>query len=85
MLVVRRMVSQDVPAVVAIVESLPECFTEDAAWQVGCASHDTWVLTDSDQIAGFAVTEQKSAGRGRDLVGGRFPRATRRRDRNGAS
>jgi GNAT superfamily N-acetyltransferase len=63
MVVIRRMVSQDVPAVVAIVVSLPEYFTEDAARQVGrdCSSHDTWVLTDSDQIAGFTVTERKSA------------------------
>ena len=48
----------------AIIESLPEYFTKDAARQVGrdCASHDTSVLTDSDQIAGFTVTERKSAG-----------------------
>ena len=64
MLVVRRMVSKDVPGVVAIAVSLSEYFTGDAARQVGrdCASHDAWVLTDSDQIAGFAVTGRKSAG-----------------------
>ena len=64
MLVVRRMVSRDVPAVMAIVESLAEYFTGDAARQVGrdCASHDAWVLTDSDQIAGFTVIDRKSAG-----------------------
>lgn len=58
------MVSEDVPAVVAIVESLPEYFTGDAARQVGrdCASRDAWVLTDSDQLAGFTVIDRKSAG-----------------------
>jgi hypothetical protein len=50
MLAVRRSVAQDIPAIAAIVMSLPEYFTEDVARQVGrdSAGHDAWVLTDSD-------------------------------------
>lgn len=64
MLAVRRTVSQDIPAIAAIVMSLPEYFTEDVARQVGrdSASHDAWVLTDSDEITGFTVAQRKSAG-----------------------
>ena len=64
MLAVRRSVAQDIPAITAIVTSLPEYFTEDVARQVGrdSASNDAWVLSDSDEIAGFTVAQRKSAG-----------------------
>ena len=64
MLAVRRAVAQDIPAIAAIVVSLPEYFTEDVATQVGrdSAGHDAWVLADSDEIAGFTVAQRKSAG-----------------------
>lgn len=64
MLAVRRAVAQDIPAIAAIVVSLSEYFTEDAARQAGrdSAGHDAWVLTDSDEIAGFTVAQRKSAG-----------------------
>ena len=64
MLAVRRSVAQDIPAIAAIVMSLPEYFTEDVARQVGrdSAGHDARVLTDSDEITGFTVAQRKSAG-----------------------
>ena len=63
MLAVRRTVAQDIPAIAAIVMSLPEYFTEEVAGQVGrdSASHDAWILTDSDEIAGFTVAQRKSS------------------------
>ena len=60
---VRRLAAQDVPAVAAIVSALPEHFTEDVAGQVrrDATGHDGWVLTDADQIVGFAIAARKSA------------------------
>jgi GNAT superfamily N-acetyltransferase len=64
MLAVRRLAARDVPAIAAIVLALPDYLTEDVARQVerDSASHDAWVLTDSEEIAGFAVARRKSAG-----------------------
>jgi ribosomal protein S18 acetylase RimI-like enzyme len=63
-LAARRLAAGDVPAIVAIVRGLPDYFTDDVAGQVeaDCASHEGWVLADSDEIAGFAVAQRKSAG-----------------------
>ena len=46
MLAVRRLAAGDVPALAAIVSSLPDYFTEDVAGQVerDCAVHPGWVL-----------------------------------------
>jgi GNAT superfamily N-acetyltransferase len=64
MLAVRRLAAQDIPAVAAIVVARPDYFTDQVAGQVerDCARHDAWVLTDSDEVAGFAVAQRKSAG-----------------------
>ena len=64
MLAVRRLVAQDVPAIVAIVLALPDFFTQDVAGQVrqDSESHDAWVLAGPGEIAGFAVARRKSAG-----------------------
>lgn len=58
------MAARDFPAVVRIVQALPDYFTEDVPQQVetDAAVHGGWVLTDADAIAGFAVTARKSAG-----------------------
>lgn len=61
---VRRLAARDTPAVAAIVVALPDYFTGEVAGQVerDCARHGAWVLTDSDEVAGFAVAQRKSAG-----------------------
>jgi GNAT superfamily N-acetyltransferase len=64
MLAVRRLTAQDIPSVTTVVVAQPDYFTGEVAGQVerDCARHDAWVLTDSDEVAGFAVTQRKSAG-----------------------
>lgn len=64
MLAVRRLAAQGVPAIAAIIQALPDYFTEDVARQVerDSASYDAWVLAGSEEIAGFAVAQMKSAG-----------------------
>jgi ribosomal protein S18 acetylase RimI-like enzyme len=64
MLAVRRLAAQDIPAVAAIVVALPDYFTDQVAGHVerDCARHDAWVLTDSDEVAGFAAAQRTSAG-----------------------
>lgn len=63
MLAVRDLAAEDVPAIVAIVQGLPDYFTDDVAEQVetDCASHGGWVVADSGEIAGFAIAKRKSA------------------------
>jgi len=63
MLAVRRLAAGDVPALVTIVRGLPDYFTDDVAEKVerDTAGHDTWVLADAGDIAGFAVVARKSA------------------------
>jgi GNAT superfamily N-acetyltransferase len=63
MLTVRRLAAGDVPAIVTIVRSLPEFFTDDVAAKVESDStgHEGWVLADSGTIAGFVLAARKSA------------------------
>jgi GNAT superfamily N-acetyltransferase len=62
MLAVRRLAAGDLPALAAIVRSLPDYFTEDVAGQVerDCAVHPGWVLAGAAGITGFAVAARKS-------------------------
>jgi GNAT superfamily N-acetyltransferase len=64
MLPVRRLTAEDIPAVTAITESLPDYFTSDVPAKAGqdAARHDGWVVADSDAVVGFAIAERKSAG-----------------------
>jgi GNAT superfamily N-acetyltransferase len=64
MLAVRRLAAGDVPAVTAIIESLPDYFTSDVPARAGrdAARHDGWVVADSGTVVGFAIAERKSAG-----------------------
>jgi GNAT superfamily N-acetyltransferase len=64
MLAVRRFAPWDAPAAVAIIQGLPDYFTDDvpAKVQHDAASHDAWVLTDSGAVVGFAVAATKSPG-----------------------
>lgn len=64
MLAVRRLAAGDLPAITAIVRSLPDYFTDEAAGQVqrDCADHGGWVLADAGEITGFAVAARKSPG-----------------------
>jgi ribosomal protein S18 acetylase RimI-like enzyme len=63
-LAVRGLTARDVPALVTIVSSLPDYFTEGMAGQVerDCAVHPGWVLAGAPGIAGFAVAARKSPG-----------------------
>lgn len=62
MMAVRRLAAGDLPALAAIVRSLPDYFTEDVAGQVerDCAVHPGWVLAGAAGITGFAVAARKS-------------------------
>ena len=62
MLAVRRLAAGDVPALAAIVSSLPDYVTEDVAGQVerDCAVHQGWVLAGAAGITGFAVVARRS-------------------------
>lgn len=62
-LAVRELAAGDVPAIVAIVRSLPDYLTDDVVEQVeiDCADHGGWVIADSGEIAGLAVAKRKSA------------------------
>ncbi|MGH3159899.1 MAG: GNAT family N-acetyltransferase [Streptosporangiaceae bacterium] len=64
MLAVRRLTAGDIPAVTAIIESLPDYFTSDVPAEAGqdAARHDSWVLADPDGVVGFAIAARKSAG-----------------------
>jgi GNAT superfamily N-acetyltransferase len=64
MLAVRRFAAGDAPAAAAIIQGLPDYFTDDvpAKAQRDAASHDAWVLTDSGAVTGFAVAARKSPG-----------------------
>jgi len=68
-LLVRRLVPEDVLEVTAIVRALPEYFTDDVPHKVArnAVDHDAWVLTDSGQVAGFAVAERRS-GAGAEIL-----------------
>src|SRR5215472_17005516 len=61
---VRRFLAGDAPAAVAIIRGLPDYFTDDvpAKAEQDAVRHDTWVITDSGTVAGFAVVARKSPG-----------------------
>jgi ribosomal protein S18 acetylase RimI-like enzyme len=64
MLAVRRFAAGGAPAVVAIIRGLPDYFTADVPVRVerDAASHQAWVITDSEAVMGFAVAARKSPG-----------------------
>jgi GNAT superfamily N-acetyltransferase len=64
MIAVRNFAAEDASAAVAIVRGLPDYFTDDVPAKVerDAASHDAWVVTDSETVAGFAVAARKSSG-----------------------
>jgi len=61
---VRRLAAADMPAVGAIVRSLPDYFTSNVRGRVerDAAAHDCWVITDSGTVAGFAVAARRPPG-----------------------
>jgi ribosomal protein S18 acetylase RimI-like enzyme len=61
---VRRFQAGDAPAAAAIIQGLPDYFTDDvpAKAERDAASHQAWVITDSGAVAGFAVAARKSPG-----------------------
>ena len=63
-LAVRRLAARDLPAVRRIVCDLPDYFTSDVPGQVerDAAGHEAWLLTDSGEVAGFAVVARRSPG-----------------------
>ncbi|MGO8960532.1 MAG: GNAT family N-acetyltransferase [Streptosporangiaceae bacterium] len=63
-LAVRRLAAADVPAVTRIVRGLPDYFTSDVPGQVerDAGDHDGWAVTDSGEVAGFAVVARRSPG-----------------------
>jgi len=63
-LAVRRLAAADLPAVTLIVGGLPDYFTSDVPGQVerDAVDHDGWVVTDSGEVAGFAVAARRSPG-----------------------
>jgi GNAT superfamily N-acetyltransferase len=64
MLAVRRFEAGDVHAATAIIRGLPDYFTDDVPAKLAhdAASHEAWVLADSEKIAGIAVAARKSPG-----------------------
>ena len=52
----------DAPAATAIVRGLPDYFTDDVPDKIehDAASHQAWVITDSETVAGFAIAARKS-------------------------
>lgn len=69
MLATRSLTAEDVPAITAIVEGLPDYFTSDVPEKIGhdAASHGGWVLVDSGAVAGFVLAARKSA-RGAEVL-----------------
>ncbi|HEY2641767.1 MAG TPA: GNAT family N-acetyltransferase [Streptosporangiaceae bacterium] len=61
---VRRLVGADLPALMRILRGLPEYFTSGVPGQVerDAAVHDGWVVTDSGEVAGFAVAARRPPG-----------------------
>jgi GNAT superfamily N-acetyltransferase len=61
---VRRFQAGDAPAAAAIIRALPDYFTDDVPAKVehDAASHQAWVITDAETVAGFAVAARKSSG-----------------------
>src|SRR5882757_8201440 len=63
MLAVRRFTAEDSPAVTTIIRGLSDYFTDDVPAQAerDAASHEAWVISDSETVAGFAVAARKSS------------------------
>jgi ribosomal protein S18 acetylase RimI-like enzyme len=61
---IRRFAAADAPVIAAIVRGLPEYFTPDVPDKAtrDAASHEAWVLTDSEAVAGFVIVARKSPG-----------------------
>ena len=61
---VRRFEAGDATAAVAIIQGLPDYFTDDVPAKAvrDAASHQAWVVTDSGTVAGLAVAARKSPG-----------------------
>ena len=61
---VRRFTAGDVPAAAAIIRGLPDYFTDDVPEKAerDAASHQAWVIIDSERVARFAVAARKSPG-----------------------
>jgi GNAT superfamily N-acetyltransferase len=61
---VRPFEAGDAAAAVAIIEGLPDYFTDDVPAKVrrDAGTHEAWVLTDSGAVAGIAVAARKSPG-----------------------
>ena len=64
MAAVRRFETGDAAAAAAIVRGLPDYFTDDVPGKVehDAGRHETWVITDSGTVAGFAIAARKSPG-----------------------
>jgi len=63
MLAVRRFTAEDAPAVTTIIRGLSDYFTDDVPAQAerDAASHEAWVISDSETVSGFAVAARKSS------------------------
>jgi GNAT superfamily N-acetyltransferase len=62
---VRRFAAGDTPAATAIVQSLPDYFTNDVPAKVehDAARHEAWAVTDpAGALTGFAISARKSPG-----------------------
>jgi GNAT superfamily N-acetyltransferase len=59
---VRPTTPADGPAIDAIVRGLPDFFTPDVPDLVAAEllHHESWVVTDGDEVAGFAVVDRRS-------------------------
>ena len=66
---VRRLTASDLPVVTRIVRGLPDYFTSDVPGKVArdAVDHDSWVLTCSGEVAGFAVAARRSP-RGAEIL-----------------
>lgn len=69
MLAIRGLTAEDVPAITAIVQGLPDYFTSDVPEKLGhdAVSHGGWVLVDSGAVVGFVLAARKSA-RGAEVL-----------------
>lgn len=62
MAAVRRFEAGDAPAVIAIIQGLPDYFTDDvpAKAERDAGHHEAWIITDSGTVTGFAIAARKS-------------------------
>ena len=66
---VRRFEAGDAAAAAAIIQGLPDYFTDDVPAKAvsDAASHEAWVVTDSGTVTGLAVAARKSP-RGAEIL-----------------